>query len=76
MADPTTPKPVHKSRTIQSFAAGLATAATLLILHFTGVRELDAGGVEASVTATVFSVIGIVLRLVTSQPIGSPDPGE
>ena len=62
-------KPLQ-SKTVQTGVGLMATAATSLVLHYTGALELSAGALGEAWSTVVSSAIMIVLRFVTREPIG------
>ena len=66
-------KPALKSKTIGT-AITIATASvTSLVLHYCGVGALAPETLGAAWATVVSSVLMVVLRLVTREPIGSEE---
>ena len=66
-------KPALKSKTIGT-AITIATASvTSLVLHYCGVVALAPETLGAAWSTVVSSVLMVVLRLVTREPIGSEE---
>jgi hypothetical protein len=59
-----------QSRTIQAGATLLVTSVTSIILHYTGVVDLDASALGAAWSAVVSSALMIGLRFITKEPLG------
>lgn len=62
-------KPLSGSRTVWAFGSVLAAALVLLVLHYTAGAPLAGEALAAAWTGAVNGAIGIVLRLVTREPI-------
>lgn len=62
-------KPLQ-SRTIQTGATLLVTSVTSVVLHYTGVLELDPVALGAAWSTIVSSALMVAMRFITCEPIG------
>lgn len=65
-----TPKPMSRSLTIAVFGMFLLLCAFLLAFHAIGAIDLTTDVLSTATGVLVSAVVGIALRLRTSQPIG------
>ena len=66
-------KPALKSKTIATAATMATASVTSLVLHYCGVLVLAPETLGAAWSTVVSSVLMVVLRLVTREPIGSEE---
>ncbi len=69
-------KSATQSKTLWTFGATLAGAATALALHYTGAVVLDPATLGATISAAATAVVGVALRLVTTGPVCLPTSDE
>ena len=62
-------KPKAKSKTLWLFGAQLTAAIVALILHYTDAVPLGPGMLATSLVAVLMGLQGVVLRLVTREPV-------
>jgi magnesium-transporting ATPase (P-type) len=67
-------KKIQESKTMVTGITTAVTSLTAIILHFTGVAELDPAMLGATVSALVTAVVFTILRLKTSEPIENDLP--
>ncbi len=60
---------MNGKKTLSVSVAGLVTALVFLIMHYTGDAPLEAGVVSASWASLVWTVVMVVMRLVTTGPV-------
>ena len=61
-------KKIQESKTMVTGITTAVTSLTAIILHFTGVAELDPAMLGATVSALITAVVFTILRLKTSEP--------